>query len=141
MKRLIIPFLLVFLCVPNLFGQTQDSVAKARQETYLEISHRQKKTGAILLGSGAAITLIGAITYTPPEPNTFDLGGSDFSYAAITIGVVTMIVSVPFFISSGTNKRKARLIDVSLAPQPYINAEMTGLALKPQPAVKIAFNF
>lgn len=141
MKKLLMTFLLILFVLPCTFGQQLNPEKRARQETYLEISHQQKKTWAIILGTGAAVTLIGFITYSPPSSDPFDIGGSDFSYAATSIGIVTMITSIPFFISSGVNKRRAMRLSFNVAPQSYINSEVHQLALKPQPAIKIVFKF
>ena len=141
MKDCLITFLLTILAMPFAFGQQLSPQNKAKQETYLEISHRQKKTGAIILGVGAATTLIGIVSYSPSSTDPFDIGGSDFSYAATSIGIVAMISSVPFFISSGANKRRAYQLSFDLNQQPLINSEITGLVLKPQQGIRLIVKF
>jgi len=140
MRKSLITLLLILFVLPCTLGQQLNSEKRAKQETYLEISQRQQKTGWILLGTGAATTVIGIAAFS----NSWDSGSdstTDLFGFVMLGGLISTFSSIPFFISSGVNKRRANRIAFSIYSQPYMNFELTGLTLKPQPAIKIAFNF
>lgn len=145
MKTSLITFLLAVFFMPAVFGQELISENQLKQETYLLMSHRQKKTGWILLGAGGTMTIVGLAEFA----NAWDgyWGGSssgdtiDFWGYVTLAGLVASASSIPFFISSGVNKRRAIRIGLSVVPLPLINPQMKQFSPKPQPGIKIAFYF
>jgi hypothetical protein len=92
----------------TVFGQTKSSPPFQSREYYFKKSNRQKTTAWIILGSGIALIGSGiAIASQQREPE----------YAAVALvlvsgpGVVTSLVSIPFFIASSRSKRKAMNIN------------------------------
>ena len=108
--------LLLMVFVFNICGQ-QVKVAEQRSEVdYLKKSRKARNTGLILLGGGAAMFLGGAYL------TEHGCSCKDPTGILLMLGGTTMAaVSIPFFISSAGNKRKAKL---------YMNKEALILAPK-----------
>lgn len=95
-----------------LMGSTLSSFAQEiSKEDYLAKSKRQKTTGFILLGGGIALAAAGGILFSE---NFILFGASDAEDNAVGIGGAMFIVgglaalsSIPVFISSGSNAKKA----------------------------------
>ena len=67
---------------------------------------KQKKTGFILLGSGLVATGAGLLIAANSNVLSDD-GGFGTGAGLVLVGSVTTVVSIPYLISSGVNKRKA----------------------------------
>lgn len=108
MKRFIL-ILIFTLLIPkySVFGQ-QNNEGSATPDFYLQQSKRQKSTGWILLGVGTAMMVGGAATFESSWGSN-DYGTTDFGGVVLLTGIVVDAVSIPFFISSGRNKRRATL--------------------------------
>ena len=81
----------------------------------LKRSKRQKTTAWILLGTGAGVSIAGAIIGSNSISNSADQWdifprGTLAGGGMILGGITAIITSVPFFIASGRNKRNAHLI-------------------------------
>jgi hypothetical protein len=90
------------------FGQTKNLPPPQSREYYVSKSKRQKNTAWIILGSGIALIGSGIVIASHQrEPE----------YAAVALvlvsgpGIVTSLVSIPFFVASGRSKRKAMNIN------------------------------
>jgi hypothetical protein len=88
----------------TVFGQTKKDLPIQPREYYFKKSKRQKNTAWIILGSGIALIGSGIVIASQQrEPES----------AAVAVvlvsgpGLVTSLVSIPFFIASGSSKRKA----------------------------------
>jgi hypothetical protein len=84
------------------------------KEFYLQRNNNQKKAGWILLGAGTAIAVIGGIgfasnfdinLFTPVDPAKNQR--ADIFGAIMLAGIVTDLISIPFFISAHHNKKRA----------------------------------
>jgi len=95
MKKLMVYFLLLALPVTS-SCQANDSVPVVKTN-YLAKSKSQKTAAFILLGIGATTLTIAAI-------GDLDL---DAVGAVVVVGGVATIASIPLFIASGKNKRRA----------------------------------
>ena len=125
MKKITILTLILGFAVATFCQQTTQKPSMTKTD-YLQKSKKQKKVGWILLGGGAALTatsfLISEGEETDFNPRTFDYDHkNDGIKAALGLtGIVSMLGSIPFFIASGKNKRKAReasvFIDMEKAP-------------------------
>lgn len=100
-------------------------------EDYLKKSKNQKTTGEIMLVGGLVMVTIAAFTvfsegiYTKNETP---------AYLSV-IGAGSAVGSIPFFILSGKNKRKAAFF--TLGFQPASLPRQNQFSLKPQPAITI----
>ena len=115
--KLIFSFFLVFLLT---FQHTQSQVidttaVKSQQESYdyFSLKQKQKKTAAwVCLGGGVGLFIGGyAIAITSANSNSIEGGAFQFlgGGALMTIGVTSTLVSIPLFISAGSNGKKARM--------------------------------
>jgi len=132
MAVLILAFLMGFSA--QTFGQ------EMTKENYLEKSRRQKTTGWILLGGGVAMAVAGGILFnenfilfgaSDAEDNKAGIGGAMF-----VVGGLAALGSIPLFINSSSNAKKAALI--SFKNQPLNNLRYAGNIPKSIPSVHIS---
>jgi uncharacterized membrane protein len=119
--RKIWAFLLTaFLIVITLAASAQEM---SRQD-YLDKSKRQKTAGFVTLGGGLVLGIIGASNYddgsnfniiAPTVPKQKDPSNAMWSTLMIT-GGLAMIGSIPMFISSSKNKKKAAQLSFNPLP-------------------------
>ncbi|QED37433.1 hypothetical protein FK178_06725 [Antarcticibacterium arcticum] len=131
MKKLLL-FILVALFSMASFGQNEK--LPFSKEEYLRKSQNQKKTGWILLGAGAGLVTTGILV-----ANNADLYDSEFTLSVIllSVGVPSVVASIPFFIISGNTARKAA--SISFEGQRYI---LPGLEVaRMQPALTLTLEF
>jgi len=99
------------------FSQVIDEpVQPLTKMDYLKKSKNQRITGFVLLGSGAALDIIGLATI-PKNVNLFNPDPSVEQKAnsagwLLIAGTATMLASVPFFVSAQVNKKKAVSITI-----------------------------
>ena len=116
----------------NSFGQ--DSIHT--KQYYLHKSKNQKTTGIVLLAGGAALTTIGTIILFQDISDDYG-GDSELESIMTAVGSTAMLVSIPFFISSGTNARRAAfVVGTQTLPQsmPYT------IAVRRQPSIGVRIN-
>ena len=146
MKQALIFFLLIHVVV-HCFGQ-QVTPASTIQSDYLKKSKNQKTAAWILLGGGAALLIVGAVipkgeeqwdTYYgfPIKDNKND-GIKGLLYLT---GTLSMIGSIPLFIASGKNKRRAISVSADLQMQNSKVIRRASFANKSYPAVAVKLNF
>jgi hypothetical protein len=147
MKQALIFFLLISVVV-NGFGQQTTPTSTTIQSDYLKKSKKQKTAAWILLGGGAALFIVGAVipkgeeqwdTYYgfPIKDNKND-GIKGLLYLT---GTLSMIGSIPLFIASGKNKRRAMSVSADLQMQNSKVIQRASLANKSYPAVAVKLNF
>lgn len=138
MKKLIL-IIVSFLTIQALQCQEIDSLStQSREEMYdfhFTKHKKQKKTGLILLGSGVVATGAGLLIAANSNVLSDD-GGFGAGAGLVLAGSVTTIVSIPYLISSGSNKRKAAafvqigehdLIDLTM---PYSKSFFVGFKIE-----------
>ncbi|MFO7674618.1 MAG: hypothetical protein R6V74_13000 [Lutibacter sp.] len=109
------------------FGQNP-SLSK---EDYLQKSKSQKNTGWILFGAGTTMVVVGAIIFEKSDDwSSVDTGGF-----MVLGGAVAGLASIPFFISSAKNARKAATISFNYQKM-YFPKQHTFIA-KPQPTIAL----
>jgi hypothetical protein len=82
---------------------------------FLRKSKNQRNTGIILLSAGAALTITGMIMINSIEDSNPEEWGEAWTGAGIfTIGALSAVASIPFFIASGNNKKKANKMTVGI---------------------------
>jgi len=96
MKKIMIYFLLLALPATSFCQKTNDSVPVVKTD-YLAKSKSQKTAAFILLGIGVTTLTIAAV-------GDLDL---DALGTVVGVGGIATIASIPLFIASGKNKRKA----------------------------------
>lgn len=132
MKKLIFLIVLSILTV-NSFSQTQNF--NLSKEDYLQKSKNQKTVGWVLLAGGTTMAVVGIIVGN--DSNMFDNNSSDFETGAglLVVGLVADLVSIPFFISSSSNARKAATI--SFGVQKIYSPQNNVLITKTQPSITL----
>ena len=120
MKKLL--FVILMLAIgSSAFSQPTIEPAPSVQTNYLKKSKKQKTAAWILLGGGAIVSTIGTVI---ASNNVVDEIGSlfddthDAGYATgvslMGVGIAAMAGSIPLFIVSGKNRRKAIAASVSI---------------------------
>lgn len=131
MKSISIFLVILFVALQS-FGQTQNpSLSK---DHYLQKSKNQKTTGWVLLAGGTTMAVVGLIIM-----GNYDLldSSSDFDTGGFLMlgGLATDLASIPFFISSAKNARKAASISVNYQKVNF--PHHNGFAAKVQPAITL----
>jgi len=103
MKKSILYFLLLTLPAASFCQKTNDSVPVIKTD-YLVKSKNQKTAAWVLLGGGTALIGVGFLI-GDNKNSTFDDAATGTLLAGI--GVLSTIGSIPLFIASGKNKRRA----------------------------------
>ncbi len=130
-------FFISLLFLINSFSQTQTN----SKEYYQLKSKHQKTTAWIMLGGGGALFLAGGLV---GAHGFADLFSGDFNKAnnkvAVAgtlsiVGAASMLGSIPFFISSGKNARKA--VSISFINERIIVPQQNAITSKMQPAISL----
>lgn len=104
MKKIIcLPLFLLFSI--SIFSQQSQSPALSK-EYYLQKSKNQKTTGWVLLAGGTAIAIGGGILFGNSDFLSGDSNADAGGYLMLG-GIAADLISIPFFISSAKNARKA----------------------------------
>ena len=143
-------FLMLALPATSFCQKTNDSLPSI-QKDYLQKSKNQKTAAWILLGGGFALSTTSILIATPKaaEDMTYGFYGlfageqvPQNNYTAESIllvaGTVAMLGSVPLFIASGKNKKKALNMSAnikienatSFQRQSFVQSSYPGFALK-----------
>lgn len=133
MKYIVLSLLIFFLATTT-FCQVTPATANTK-EYYLQKSKNQKTTGWILLAGGTTMAIIGGIgigqsDFWSTDNESFDAAG--FLFAG---GIVADLVSIPFFISSSKNARKAATIGFN--HQKILWLQPNGIVAKAQPSIHL----
>ena len=106
-------------------------------DNFLKKSKTQKKTAWILLGGGTAVAAGAAILDV-----SSDWSKSETPYlVALSIGSASMLGSIPLFIASKRNKRKAMNASTYFEIQQNPVPTNTGLTLHSTATLSLKFNF
>ncbi len=137
MKKIVFSLALLLFIVKS-FSQT----LAFSKDHYLQKSKNQKTVGWVMLGGGVAMTTIGIIISTGQtnDPSNDPFGVDPFSGnegAAIVAvaGLASALGSIPFFISSAKNARKAAKI--SFNNQRILFPQQNTFVLKTQPTLTL----
>ncbi|HEU5164061.1 MAG TPA: hypothetical protein VFU29_00905 [Chitinophagaceae bacterium] len=144
MKRIIIFSLLLAFATTSFCQQTVQKQSLS-QADYLQKSKKQKKTAMIFLGGGAALIVTSlVIPQGEPTGSQFDPIGGGFyegykndgiKGALVLTGVVSMLGSIPFFIASGKNKKRA--ISISFKNEKFPRLIKSNFAYRPLPSLNV----
>ena len=137
---------MIFLLVLLLNGITsfsQEQLSKMTvKENYLKKSKSQKKTANVLLIGGGALVAT-AFIYPRGKPEyhnaifwSFTTYPNDGLKAGLLLtGTLSMLGSVPFYLSSSKNKRRAAAITVRVENRDVLIPNHNTLRLKKQPSL------
>lgn len=130
-------FAIHFFLVSSLFGQQTTPQPPLTKQDYLLKSKHQKTTGLVLLGIGVGVMTAGLIASDNGDETSFD----DISSGAIIFGVglVPALCSIPFFIASSRNKRKAMNVTGMLQMRNSTIWAVSKNYLLPSLAVRVSF--
>ena len=107
------------------------------QNNYLQKSKKQKTAAWVLLGGGLVLAAGAAAL----DANS-DWSKSETPYlVAIGIGGASMLGSIPLFIASGRNKKRAMNASAYFQIRQNPVAASTGLTLHSTPTLSLQFNF
>jgi hypothetical protein len=128
---------MLVLTITGSFCQQTDFNHSLTQQDYLQKSKKQKTAAWILLGGGAAVAVGAAILDV-----SSDWTKSETPYlVAIFAGGASMIGSIPLFIASGRNKRKAMNASTYFEIRQNPVTTNTGLTLHSTPTLSLKLNF
>ena len=137
MKKVIVYAMFLFMTTSAFSQQTNPSQPLTRQD-YLTKSKNQKTGAWVLLGGGAVLIGTGLLIGNREE-SSFD----DAATGAVVgvVGVLSLIGSIPLFIASGRNKRKAINVSTYLEMRQNTVQPETRLTLRSSPALSLKLNF
>lgn len=114
MKKIILLTIISFFTT-NGFGQTMPS-NEFTKEYYLQKSKNQETAAWILLSAGGALTVAGFISMDNTSKNDSFGFPDDSSYYLTLGGFAIGLGSIPLFISSAKNARKAASLSINYQP-------------------------
>lgn len=127
MKKIFISAWLLALATVSFGQQNSSPKYDFKQEDYLTKSKKQKTFAWVLVGGGAALAVVG-LAIPKGEKDGFDIltwsdtyKNEDIKASFILGGALSMGGSIPLFIASGRNKRKA------LAASAFVDFEKVSL--------------
>ena len=136
MKKIMIYFLMLAFPLTSLCQKTNDSVPTV-QTDYLQKSKNQKTAAWILLGGGAALIGTGFIVGDGKDA-TFDDAATGAVLAGV--GLLSTIGSIPLFIASGKNKRKAMNLTTGIQMEKATILEGQSFVQSSYPAFTLKIN-
>ncbi len=146
MKKIISSLTLLFFVVKS-FSQQPSKQVFSKSEL-LQKSKTQKTTAWVLLGTGFGIALVGGIVHASSgnesnqeQDDGYDFG-FDFDFTGPLIaagGGIVALSSIPFFISSSKNAKKAATISISSRRIPL--PQQNNIVLTSQPTVSLRIRF
>ena len=130
MKKTIVYFLMLVLPVTSFCQKANDSVPVVKTD-YLAKSKSQKTAAFILLGIGVTTLTIAAV-------GDLDL---DILGTVVIVGGAATIASIPLFIASGKNKRRAMKASASIKIETVPLIQKQSYIQNSYPAFSVSFSF
>lgn len=132
--------MLLILTAASFSQQNNPSTSLTKQD-YLLKSKKQANTALILLGGGAALVGTGIIFPKGEYEGTSFIWGIDtysndsFVGVLLATGSLSMLGSIPFFIASGKNNRKAMNVSFKNEMTPQLSKR--SFVYKPVPSLTL----
>jgi membrane protein DedA with SNARE-associated domain len=152
MKKIIL-YAMMFAIPALSFAQSTENKVPAIKTDYLKKSKNQKTAAWILLGGGFALTTTSILIATPKATEDISYGFGGFlagqpapenNYTAESILLVTgtaaMLGSIPLFIASGKNKRKATTMTTSIKMEQATMIQNLSFVQRSYPAIALKIN-
>lgn len=138
MKKL--AWILVMLAISNAsWGQMIAQNTRIEQPDYLQKSRNQKTGAWILLGGGAALTVVGIVAFDRNFEVLSD-NESGLGEAILTgVGICSMAGSIPLFVSAAKNKKKAMQVKAGLKLENRFSLQQDLVGYRPYPALSLTF--
>ncbi|MEO8763869.1 MAG: hypothetical protein ABI416_06270 [Ginsengibacter sp.] len=132
MKKTLLSLFLLF-SILQVFAQEEKS-KELSKEYHLRKSKNQKTTAFILLGTGSAVVVTSLLVLIKRNKNHESI--DEYSWGPIfAAGVVTDLVSIPWFFTSAWHKKQAA--SIAIANQKNLWYQKNNVAFVTQPAIKI----
>lgn len=139
MKKIMICFMALLISSATKGQQQPTATAPIlTKEDYLQKSRKQKITALVIAGVGSDMILVGGAIGLDDVGGIMDAGdknNSNLSGILIYGGIAIAAVSVPFFISSNKNKKKAARL--SIQPQAGISIKNGTLVDRTVPSLNL----
>jgi len=142
MKKIIISLTALIIGM-NCFCQHADSLQAIKTE-YLRKSKNQKTIAWVLMGGGIAMTITGMIILSNDYNNAvlddpWAVGTNTNPTGAVigTVGLLSCAGSIPLFIASGKNKRRALSVSTGFKMEKASVIQGAGLVKKSYPALSL----
>lgn len=137
MKKILVGIAMALISI-SAFSQQKEPVQPYTKQDYLQKSKNRKTVGWVLFGGGTAMVVTGIIVASIAEPAEgvmLTSSGEDIGIALVAGGLVADLISIPFFISSANNARKAA--NISFNKQPILIPGFHSFVAKAQPSVTV----
>jgi hypothetical protein len=130
----------------KLFWSAVTSLKSIKKTDYLQKSKNQRTAAWVLLGGGIAMTVTGTVIYG----NAYDKAAEDDPFGTLvsfgtnvnptgaiiaTAGLLAAASSIPFFIASGKNKRRARAVSTGFKMEHTPAIQRASIVNRSYPAV------
>ena len=139
MKKIIIFALLLIISATTFSQQINPSPTLTKQD-YLQKSKKQQTVAWILAGGGVGLVVI-AIATTSTNDVANAVGGNDSGLGAgaalFTLGGITALTSIPLFIASGKNRKRAMAATSFLKMETVPVIGQSGFINKNYPALSV----
>jgi hypothetical protein len=114
---------------------------QAQQKSYLLKAKRQKTVAYILFGTGLTVAMIGSLSNFSKglDFSGRSSGRSSTGVGADIAGGLIAASSIPLFISSSKNKKRAAMLDFKMGLLPV--PKMSQFAYVRYPEISVDFNF
>jgi hypothetical protein len=130
-KTIYIAMLMVI--TTSIFGQQTPSV----QTDYLQKSKNQKTAGFVLLGGGSALIITGFLI---GDSKNSSFGDAATGAVLGGVGVLSALGSIPLFIASAKNKRRANNVSTFFKMERIPVIQHTSLVSRSYPSITVKIN-
>ena len=140
MKKIIFLVLALFIGKLSFCQETVPSPTLTKQD-YLKKSKSQKTASKIIAGAGTAVALTGILLAVDDVGGILDPNDQDNSNTADALtytGLVIMAGSIPFFIASSKNRKKA--MSMSFKNQMIPQLQNSGFVYRAIPSLSFKIN-
>lgn len=139
MKKCLLVFVSMFFALSS-FSQVQTN--HVSRDAYLTKSKKQNRTGLVLVAGGVVLVATGFIIPkgdATGEINWIDISpkyeNDEIKVAFSMAGLVAALGSIPFFVASSKNKKRAMKTSVSFRNQEIHYLQCRGVAVRLQPGL------
>ena len=144
MRKTSLVLLLAAFCM-SFYAQTNDSTYRyTLKNEYLRKSRNQRTTGFILLGAGAILTITGVVMVNNGNDDILNPGNwvdTGAGAGIATIGILSTATSIPFFIMSASNNKKAKKMSAGVSFEKLMNNKVRVSYPEYFPAVTARLSF